>query len=108
MALPGFTATDALYRSTRTYRRQNTATTPGLALAGTLLPGYSCAGKPDGKYRHPTDCTKYVTCTGQKTAVATDCANCDFNPNTCPRGKLQFDQDLGRCLFANDAGCVTG
>ncbi|MFJ3818129.1 chitin binding peritrophin-A domain-containing protein [Streptomyces sp. NPDC090056] len=84
------------------------------ALAGERRAGssrqvdfYSCAGKPDGNYIHPTDCTKFISCVAQQYAYERDCAACHPNPDNCPNGKLHYDAASDACLWSYEAGCVT-
>lgn len=86
--------------------------TPALAgesRAGSsrLVDFYSCAGKPDGNYIHPTDCTKFMSCVAQEYAYERDCAPCHPNPDNCPNGKLHYDAASDACLWSYEAGCVT-
>jgi hypothetical protein len=37
---------------------------------------FDCTGKADGTYVHPTDCTRYITCT-KGTAADVACPECD-------------------------------
>jgi hypothetical protein len=60
MALPGFTAGLAAYRSRQTYRPLAT----GPAQPPGLTPQYDfCAGRElDANYPHPETCEKYISC----------------------------------------------
>jgi len=108
MTLPGFTAETAIYRSAGTYRSATTPTaqTSGLTPQG-LVDWYSCAGKPDGNYIHPTDCTKFMSCVAQEYAYERACPACDVNPDNCPTGRLHYDHGEDACLWSYEAGCVT-
>ena len=68
---------------------------------------YNCAGKTDGNYIHPTDCTKFISCVAQQHAYERDCPKCDVDPVTCPNGRLHYDHASDTCLYADEAGCVT-
>ena len=68
---------------------------------------YSCAGKVDGNYPHPTDCTKFMSCVAQTYAYERQCAKCHVDPVTCPNGYLHYSHADDSCLYADEAGCVT-
>jgi len=72
-----------------------------------LVENYSCAGKADGNYIHPSDCTKFMSCVAQTYAYERDCASCHVNPTDCPNGKTHYDHPSDACLWAWEAGCVT-
>jgi len=71
-----------------------------------LVDNYSCAGKEDGNYIHPTDCTKFMSCVAQTYAYERDCATCHVHPTDCPNGKTHYDHPSDACLWAWEAGCV--
>ncbi|MFD3720088.1 chitin binding peritrophin-A domain-containing protein [Streptomyces sp. NPDC058674] len=75
--------------------------------ASRLVDFYSCAGKPDGNYIHPSDCTKFMSCVAQEYAYERSCADCHPNPDNCPNGRLHYDAASDACLWSYEAGCVT-
>jgi len=68
---------------------------------------YNCAGKSDGNYIHPFDCTKFMSCVAQKHAYERNCAACHTHPDNCPTGKLHYHHPGDACEWAHIAGCVT-
>jgi len=52
-----------------------------------------CVGKPDGNYPHPTNCTKFITCSNQR----------KYEMN-CPHG-LHFNSNLLMCDYPANANC---
>ncbi|CAL8111404.1 unnamed protein product [Orchesella dallaii] len=67
---------------------------------------YECAGKAEGNYAHPVDCTRFLTCSNG-IAAERDCAICNYDPVLCPQGRLVFDRETNQCLYANQAECRT-
>ncbi|CAL8091910.1 unnamed protein product [Orchesella dallaii] len=65
---------------------------------------YNCAGKPDGNYEHPWDCTRFISCSGG-IASQRDCANCDIDPVRCPEGRTVYDPSVDACLWADQTTC---
>lgn len=109
MPLPGFTAATTLYHSTSAYRPlagNAPDHTTGLAPQGKA-DYYSCIGKPDGNYIHPTDCTKFISCVAGEYAYERNCADCHVDPERCPTGRLHYHAPEDKCLYSYEAGCVT-
>lgn len=73
----------------------------------SLVDWYNCAGKADGNYIHPTDCTRFMSCVAQTYAYERDCPACHVDPVRCPSGKLHYDAPSDSCEWADVAGCVT-
>jgi len=72
----------------------------------SLVDFYSCAGKADGNYVHPFDCTKFMSCVAQQYAYERLCADCHVNPDNCPTGRLHYHHPDDACLWSYEAGCV--
>jgi len=75
----------------------------------SLVDFYSCAGKVDGNYVHPYDCTKFISCVNQALAYERNCASCNplTHPEDCPTGRTHYHQPADAWLWAREAGCVT-
>ncbi|XP_021967332.1 uncharacterized protein LOC110862441 [Folsomia candida] len=67
---------------------------------------YNCAGKPDGNYLHPFDCTRFITCHNGRTADMA-CGDCDMNNvNGCQGSKyLVYLPAKDWCEWPKDADC---
>jgi Chitin binding Peritrophin-A domain len=76
----------------------------GVTQQPLLLP-YSCEGKDDGNYIHPTDCRKFISCTNER-AAEMDCAICHIDLTTCPTGRLYYNSPTDSCEYLIEAGCV--
>jgi len=70
---------------------------------------YDCSGKADGNYPHPSDCTRFISCSGG-IASQRDCANCNpvTHPNGCVDGRTVYNATVGDCLWAYETECVIG
>ncbi|OXA51282.1 hypothetical protein Fcan01_14465, partial [Folsomia candida] len=71
---------------------------------------FSCEGKEDGSYPHPTDCTRFILC-GNGKARDDPCLWCDTDAyqQQCQGNKyLVFDDNTNMCRFQAEAGCVAG
>ncbi|MGW0251968.1 carbohydrate-binding module family 14 protein [Nocardia goodfellowii] len=68
---------------------------------------FDCTPKPDGHYRHPSDCHKYVECLGGR-AYEKVCQDCHPDPSSCPEGKLRYNESTDQCLFADEIPCLAG
>jgi len=68
------------------------------------IPWYNCAGKPDGNYEHPSDCTRFISCSGG-IASQRDCANCNIDPVRCPAGRTVYNVSVDACLWADETTC---
>lgn len=91
-------------------KTKNTGKVPDLEddLDKALVPWYSCAGKLDGNYIHPWDCTKFMSCVAEINAYERNCAACHVNPDNCPTGRLHYHHPDDACLWSHEAGCVVG
>jgi hypothetical protein len=67
---------------------------------------YDCSGKRDGNYVHPTDCTRFISCSGG-VASQRDCANCN-QPGRCIDGRTVYNATVDACLFADETRCENG
>jgi len=65
---------------------------------------YDCSGKGDGNYLHPTDCTRFISCSGG-IASQRDCANCD-TPGRCRDGRTVYNATKDECDWADVTECV--
>ncbi|CAL8134208.1 unnamed protein product [Orchesella dallaii] len=65
---------------------------------------YNCAGKPEGNYEHPSDCTRFISCSGE-IASQRDCANCNVDPVRCPEGRTVYNASVDACLWADVTTC---
>jgi hypothetical protein len=65
---------------------------------------YDCSGKEDGNYVHPTDCTRFISCSGG-IASQRDCANCNVDPVRCPEGRTVYNATVDACLWADETTC---
>ncbi|CAL8091063.1 unnamed protein product [Orchesella dallaii] len=68
---------------------------------------YDCTGKADGNYVHPTDCTRFISCSGN-IASQRDCANCNVDPVRCPEGRTVYNATVDQCLWADETTCGGG
>jgi hypothetical protein len=68
---------------------------------------YDCSGKRDGNYVHPSDCTRFISCSGS-VASERDCANCHVDSVTCPEGRLVYNSTQDECLYADQTRCEGG
>lgn len=102
MALPGFTAATAVYRSTGRYccADISTARAPALAAAVGNHDQDFCHGKElDHNYPHPEDCGRYISCDLSGRAQDMPCVN-----------GLHFmtdDTRWGHCDYPHIANCET-
>lgn len=97
MSVPGFTAEAAVYRSSRSYRRDpRGASAEGARLspAERECPALDCTDLPNGEYPNPEDCGSFCYCVWGK-SVWTDCPV-----------PLHFNPDLKVCDWPDQAGCV--
>ncbi|CAL8091916.1 unnamed protein product [Orchesella dallaii] len=65
---------------------------------------YNCAGKPDGNYEHPSDCTRFISCSGG-IASQRDCADCHIDAVRCPEGRTVYNASVDACLWADETTC---
>lgn len=68
---------------------------------------YDCSQQKDGNYVHPSDCTRFISCSGG-VASQRDCANCHVDPVHCPEGRLVYNSTVDRCLSADQTRCEGG
>jgi hypothetical protein len=68
---------------------------------------YDCSGKPDGKYIHPSDCTRYIMCMNGRAADMA-CPDCDPNNSQCAGSEYQrFNPQGGYCDWPSNIECIT-
>jgi hypothetical protein len=69
---------------------------------------YDCTEKPDGNYIHPTDCSRYITCSSGHAADKA-CPDCDpANVAGCQDSPYMFyDGATDRCVWPSDTACIT-
>jgi hypothetical protein len=65
-----------------------------------------CKIKENGDYQHPTDCTRFITCSN---GLAADmaCADCNDpdSPQCAGQSHLRFDDDVKRCEWPLHTPC---
>ena len=73
--------------------------------------GYGgCAGKPDGNYLHPTDCTRFITCHNGRAADMA-CPDCGLgnNPYQCAGQEyMYYNPKMDMCAWPSTTPCITG
>jgi len=65
---------------------------------------YDCKGQRDGNYLHPTDCTRFISCSGG-IASQRDCGPCNI-PSRCRDGRLVYNVTVDQCLWTDETECV--
>lgn len=68
---------------------------------------YDCSEKPNGVYRHPFDCTRFIECDNGR-AHDRSCESCDpADPRSAGKEFMVFDLDNERCGWPAETECVT-
>lgn len=68
---------------------------------------YDCSEKPDGMYRHPFDCTRFIVCDNGR-AHDRACESCDpADARSAGKEFMVFDLDNERCGWPAETECVT-
>eukprot|EP01121_Diplochlamys_sp_Union-15-3_P018825 TRINITY_DN693_c0_g1_i1.p1 TRINITY_DN693_c0_g1~~TRINITY_DN693_c0_g1_i1.p1 ORF type:complete len:100 (+),score=13.13 TRINITY_DN693_c0_g1_i1:39-338(+) len=65
---------------------------------------FDCSGKADGNYNHPTDCTRFITCSNGR-ASDFACPDCGTSPKCHGRPYLKYSSPLNYCDWPEDAAC---
>lgn len=69
---------------------------------------YDCTGKATGKHVHPTDCTRFISCSAGGVASDMACPDCNQHDEKCAGEPfLRWSAATGNCEWPADTECST-
>lgn len=74
------------------------------------IQSFNCKGKADGNYLHPTDCTRFMSCSAN-VGSERDCPPCDhkLDPIRCKStNRLVYSDTQDTCVWADQTECKVG